>query len=334
MGVETDIWDDSALVNALDDAICRYKTIHSKAYHDNSTEGGKAITTAEDTSDRIDESHEDSRQTEVHDNDNAISNTAIDVGKANDLPQIQESYHAISHAKGVFMHTSNVPYTQNALDGFSYSQDVGEYTHILSQYYELEEQRQKVLQQLHQAGYWNNQDIGKGSGSSTQWVACSTSQEQHQVPTHQSSLPGMPSSCCPYVCPCLVAPCSSLPCCASSGTCVSNIGTDVGTASCMMGTQKSSSLEDDGVIKTAIGAAESAISSLKMKKIDASTIHEEREKDGKKGSSLSEGEMVQCMNSDTDLGVVLHAWYSAGFYTGKYLKEQSKKGQQGNKNGL
>ncbi|XP_043696244.1 uncharacterized protein LOC122646708 isoform X2 [Telopea speciosissima] len=328
MGKETDIWDDSALINAFNDAISKYK-MHNKGYQDNSAEGEKERNTAENVSDRIDQSHDDTRQIEVHDDGNAVSNTGPEAGIANDLPQSQESYHANSHGQEAFMQTSHIPHTQKVLDGFSYSQDVGEYNKLLSQYYELEEQRQKVLQQLHEAGYWNYQGIGEGSGSSAQWGACSTFQEQHQVPIHQSSLPGVVSSCCPYVCPCLVAPCSSLPCCASSGSCVSNIGTDVNTASCMMGPQKSSSFEDDIVVKTGLGAAERAISSFKMTKSSASNIHEEREKDVKSGSSLSEDKMVQCMNSDTDLGVVLHAWYSAGFYTGKYLVEQSMKGKQG-----
>ncbi|KAJ4952511.1 hypothetical protein NE237_029343 [Protea cynaroides] len=329
MGKETDIWDDSALINAFNKAISKHKKMHGQGCQDNSTKGAKEISTAENISYRIDESHKATGQIELHDNDNAVLNTGTDVGKANDLPQSQECYHANSHAQEAFMQTPNVPYTQKALDGFSYSQDAGEYGQLLNQYYELEEQRQKVLQQLHQAGYWNYQGIGEGSGSSAQRGACSTSQEQHQVPTNQLFLPGVLSSCCPYVCPCFVAPCSSLPCCALGGSCVSNIDPDVRTASCTMSPQKSSSLEDDSVVKTGLGAADRAISSFKMTISSASNIREEREKDVKSGSSMSEDEIVQSGNSDTDLGVVLHAWYSAGFYTGKYLVEQSKKGQQG-----
>ncbi|XP_042514920.1 uncharacterized protein LOC122089340 isoform X2 [Macadamia integrifolia] len=274
MGNETGIWDDSALINAFNDAISKYK-MHSKGYQDNSAEGEKERSAAENVSDQIDQSHEATGQIGVLDIDNAVLNTGSDAGIANDLPQSQESYHANLHAQEeAFMNMSNIPYTQKALDGFSYSQDVGDYGKLLSQYYELEEQRQKVLQQLHQTGYWNYQGIVEGSGSSAQWAASSTFQEQHQVPTHQYSLPEVLSSCCHCVCPCLVAQCSSLPCCALGGSCVSNIGTDVNTASCKMGPQKSSSFEDDGIVKTSMGAAERAISLSKMMKSTASNIHE------------------------------------------------------------
>ncbi|ERN15525.1 hypothetical protein AMTR_s00048p00092440 [Amborella trichopoda] len=33
-------------------------------------------------------------------------------------------------------------------------------------------------------------------------------------------------------------------------------------------------------------------------------------------------------NSETDISVVINAWYAAGFYTGKYYSEQSTKRRQ------
>ncbi|XP_016573273.1 uncharacterized protein LOC107871018 [Capsicum annuum] len=69
-------------------------------------------------------------------------------------------------------------------------------------------------------------------------------------------------------------------------------------------------------------AAEKALSSLKQASNTASL-----------DSFAKEGKQIEMMNPaaektagfDTDLKEVLNVWYSAGFYTGKYLSKQSKK---------
>lgn len=74
------------------------------------------------------------------------------------------------------------------------------YNQLLKQYYELEEKRQKVLEQLYQcsAGGWNYQDVSAESDIGTQWGTSSAYQE-HPVsasqPSHNHAIPSYwPSS--------------------------------------------------------------------------------------------------------------------------------------------
>ncbi|CAK9321473.1 unnamed protein product [Citrullus colocynthis] len=74
---------------------------------------------------------------------------------------------------------------------------------------------------------------------------------------------------------------------------------------------QSSSLADGDIIKTAMDSAARAIASMK-------TVNKEKESERHDGIMPQSG-----ASSETDLATVLNAWYSAGFYTGKYLVEQS-----------
>ncbi|CAK9146042.1 unnamed protein product [Ilex paraguariensis] len=58
MGKEGDLWDDSALINAFDDAISKYKKMHSTRGHNSSVEGGKGVSSKEQNlSELVDENH-------------------------------------------------------------------------------------------------------------------------------------------------------------------------------------------------------------------------------------------------------------------------------------
>uniref|UniRef100_A0A5B7B747 Survival Motor Neuron Gemin2-binding domain-containing protein n=1 Tax=Davidia involucrata TaxID=16924 RepID=A0A5B7B747_DAVIN len=297
MAKKGDLWDDSVLINAFDDAISKYKMMHGKGNRDSSTEGGKVISsTEENLSALVDESHEAKRNIEADDNSNDVSNTTTEMGETNNLPSVKENHCANSCAPQHYVDSSNGQQAQDALHGYSNTQGAEDYTRLLNQYYELEEQRQKILQQLHQFGSWNYQS----SGSNEHWGTGSTSQE-HQVPTTQASYPAVICSCCPYACQCLVAPCSL------GGTCVGKTCDATSVIGC---DGKSFSLEDGDIVKTAMGAADRALSSLKT---NSSEKREEK----------NEGQLTQSAGSETDLTIVLNAWYSAGFFTGKYLVEQS-----------
>ncbi|KAL4565317.1 hypothetical protein LXL04_029406 [Taraxacum kok-saghyz] len=63
--------------------------------------------------------------------------------------------------------------------------------------------------------------------------------------------------------------------------------------------------EDNGVIKAAMAAIDKVIESFNKE-----------DKEGKIGEEVDK-------TSETDLSVVLNAWFSAGFYTGKYLSEKA-----------
>lgn len=69
------------------------------------------------------------------------------------------------------------------------------YNKLLEQYYELEEKRQKVLDQLYHGG-WNYDDVSAGSSVGTQWGTSSAYQE-HPVPASQTSHNHAISTCWP-----------------------------------------------------------------------------------------------------------------------------------------
>lgn len=73
--------------------------------------------------------------------------------------------------------------------------DLEEYNHLLKQYYELEEKRQKVLEQLYQcgAGGWNYQDVNAGSDVGTQWGTSAANQEHPVSASQPSHYPEIPS---------------------------------------------------------------------------------------------------------------------------------------------
>lgn len=187
-------------------------------------------------------------------------------------PSSVEGTHSVNdHGPG--LHTSSSS-GQNMHNGYSNSQGVEDYNQLVNRYYELEEQRQKVLQQLYQFGGWNYQ----GSDSSIQWGAFSASQE-HQVPVAQTSCQTDPTmklntSCFQqYQVPVAETSNPTVPC-----SCRSNVCPRTGCSYCVACTDKlckdtssrghngkSFSVNEDDLIKTAMGAADKALSSLKTK---------------------------------------------------------------------
>jgi len=89
-------------------------------------------------------------------------------------------------------------------DGKTYSysdQQSEDYAQLLSQYYELEDQKQKVVQQLHQANYWNYQTPVQSSTCQLPQVFGHTVSE-HGVQTpyslcscHFIAIPLIPAAC-------------------------------------------------------------------------------------------------------------------------------------------
>lgn len=71
------------------------------------------------------------------------------------------------------------------------------YNQLLKQYYELEEKRQKVLEQLYQcsAGGWNYQDVSAGFDIGTQWGTSSACQEHPVSASQPSHNPAIPYYC-------------------------------------------------------------------------------------------------------------------------------------------
>ncbi|KAL5798574.1 hypothetical protein ACOSQ2_003394 [Xanthoceras sorbifolium] len=317
MGKEGELWDDSILLKAFDDAMSKYKKMHVKKKTNASSIDGELLTSdvVADVSAHHHDNHDAVRLGEADENKNIVSNTETEMKEAKNLEPVEGNPCMDSHAPEAYIDSSNGMATFDAPKDCSYSQGEEDYNQLLSQYYELEEKRQHVLQQLQQFGSWNYQFSAEGCSSAYQWGACSTSQE-HQLPANQASHPAVISSCCPYVCQTLVAPCTTYSACSLSGRCCGKTRMDTNASE---DSGKLLSPVKNDIVKIAMGAAEKAIFSLKT--TDNSNITEEKKKE-------NEGEMVQSLTSETDLAVVLNAWYSAGFYTGKYLTEQSIAKQQ------
>ncbi|WCJ29109.1 hypothetical protein M5689_010766 [Euphorbia peplus] len=279
------LWDDSALLKAFDDAISNYKIIH------NANNTNLTSTDAQQTHGPISDAEE---------NNNVVSNTLTTrgVGEAENISLLQQDHPLQS------VDSLSGQHTQAVID---YSQNLEAYNQLLNQYYELEEKRQMVLHQLYQFGGYDYQTSNVAFGSTQQLANCNTS-----LPTVACSC------CCPYASHCSEAPCTSFQCCSQAGTCASKPCDHSSSLTCH---EKSAPLTDGDVVKTAMAAAEKALSSIKLTE---STNSSQDEKE--KGKDSVDG-IAQSMSSETDLSLVLNAWYSAGFYTGKYLTEQSKKGK-------
>ncbi|XVF11107.1 hypothetical protein REPUB_Repub07fG0240500 [Reevesia pubescens] len=227
------------------------------------------------------------------------------------LQPVKENHAVHSHTPEPYIDSSTGLPMQDKQDGDKADSDLQgahDYNQLLSQYYEVEDKRQKILQQLQQFGSSNYQYSAEGYSAAAQWGTYSTSQ-QYQTPTSQASHSTVVCSCCPYVCQSLVTPCTSYSCCSLGGTCVGKTSNEPNGA---MAHGNLSTVIDSDIVKTAMGAAEKAISSMTTKASTNPNVNEENkeEKDG-------EGEMNQSTSCETDLTVLLNAWYSAGFYTGK-----------------
>ncbi|OMO77383.1 hypothetical protein CCACVL1_15040 [Corchorus capsularis] len=296
MSAEGDLWDDSALINAFDNAMSKYK---QKMHGKENREANVPIFVDQSSDEAI--KHRDAGE-----NSNATSNTITETAEG------KEQYH--SQMPDPYIDSSNNLPTQDKQDGQTGYADYSEdYNQLLTQYYEVEEKRQKILQQLQQYGSWNYQYPAEGSSAVAQ-LGTSTSQECPLL-TSQGAHSTVTCSCCPYVCQSSVIPCTSYPCCSFGGTSVGKTSTEPNAATVH---GNSLAVIDSDIVKTAMGAAEKAISSMTTK---ASINHnvDEENKEKKDG----EGEVNQSSTSETDLTVLLNAWYSAGFHTGKYLMEQS-----------
>ncbi|KAK4788452.1 hypothetical protein SAY86_019771 [Trapa natans] len=297
---EGDLWGDSALIAAFDHAMSKYKKMHGVKTRDSSSEAGEAISGTDQSvpgaSEGIPidaivlpsfisaEAEETSNLSPAHDNTYAVVTTA------------EESYPVSS---------GYLP-TNGSVNGCLYPQSMEDYNKLLAEYYELEEKREKVLQKLYQHGNWNYQTEPSDSNPSLQQSHCANPNQGHPIPADQISHSIDSCACCPYLGQSFVTPCPASSC--------SFLGTgpywSFHSAPPLI-PQDSGPPKDYDISKTAMDAAEKAISLVKKSSI--SNVEDKKEEEAS----------VRATDSETNLTDVLNAWYSAGFYTGKYLAEKS-----------
>ncbi|XP_021765583.1 uncharacterized protein LOC110730116 isoform X1 [Chenopodium quinoa] len=306
MGKESELWDDSALINAFDEAISKYKKMHKKGYKENpNTSSADIKCSSSDAPSVVDATKKHNSNPEKLDEGNVNGQLATpEVEETESLETAKGNGNADSkdpeeHALG----SSSLP-LQDQSQNHSTSLDMDEYNQLYKQYYEVEEQRQNILQKLQNFNnYYSYPSEVPVSG--LEWGANSVTQE-YQSSASQVPCGTMVVSCCPYAGQCNMASCSSVPCplagVSTSTLCVNSPAIeDKG---------KHSTVEDADIVKMAMGAAERAMSTLTNGTSDS------------KENKINIG-AEQSAAPGTDLSTVLNAWYSAGFYTGKYLTEQS-----------
>ncbi|KAG6501575.1 hypothetical protein ZIOFF_041458 [Zingiber officinale] len=372
MGKGHELWDDSALIDAFDRSMTTYKKMHKESYPDHSfADENNASESNHDEALHSENSTRPAllwrmsvnvfyiihlickineglrvicylpaslRKGEHNvDQENLITNVAEtcmpyyqDVS-TNEVLQSQETLCANICAPELKPHFSE---TTVASGEASYGNDQRsiEYNDLLNQYYELEEKRQQVLQQLQHAYYWYPQNLAQSGEYQAEKVP----------PNHASeNFPQHPCSWCSRHCvtvPVIPAACAS--CCASSGHsyscsqgCPSLAPAQLSDGqghtqsglcsigpSCTVDVLKKISPTDDTPVKIGMMTAEKILSSVKSKiSLDSVLCGENVGKDKEKTSG--EHEFKASTSSDieqnSDLVTVFSAWYSAGFHTGR-----------------
>lgn len=183
---------------------------------------------------------------------------------AKDLQPVKEKTGVHSQMPETYLDSSTSMGVQDNQDGNNGSYELHgaqDYNQLLTQYYEVEDKRQKILQQLQQYGSWNYQGSAEGFSAGAQWGTPSTSQE-YPIPTNHASHSTAVCLCCPYACQSFVTPCTSYPCCSLGGTCVGNTSSEPNGA---MADGNLPTVIDGDIVKTAVGAAQKAISSMTTK---------------------------------------------------------------------
>ncbi|KAK9095543.1 hypothetical protein Scep_027012 [Stephania cephalantha] len=358
----SNLWDDSVLIKAFNEAVSNYKTMHGNG----SSENEKTVTDDAASVPAVDdEIRKEKRPVEEVDSGSFEFISSTDVEEANNLPSFEGNHQTYLNNSESNMHTENVPNPQEARDVPESSEGVDEYNSQVNQlikhynelslegidkynqlnqlgkqYSELETQRRNLLEQLNQVGCWNpiyrgsdyssfaqlgtypsynsQYDVWSTYPSNRQCAQCgsfASSSEGCQVPKHQTY---NPASSHPFPQP--NDPAAVYP---PTPPLYKPVGTQaychvVGPFSAAPGPVKGTgrmSPEDERVLRTAMIAAEKPLSSMMRKDPGP--------------SNLNEGEVAESINSPLDLKVVLDAWYSAGFYTSKYLSEQQSMRKDG-----
>ncbi|KAE8703424.1 NAD(P)-binding Rossmann-fold superfamily protein isoform 1 [Hibiscus syriacus] len=240
MHKESELWDDSALIDAFDNAMSKYKKMHGlKSSQANVSfsvhQSGDAAIKPRDAGENI----------------NAGVITGTETEAANDLEPVEENSSVKLQALEQYIDsTTSLPMqdNQDGNNGVSHLQGAHDYNQLLGQYYEVEERRQTILQQLQQCDSWGYEYSAEGSSSAAQWRT-SCDYQEYPIPTSQVSQSTVICSCCRYACQSLVTPCTQYPCCSLAGTSVGKINAEPnGAITC----ENLPTVIDSDIAKTAI----------------------------------------------------------------------------------
>ncbi|XP_066379725.1 uncharacterized protein [Miscanthus floridulus] len=335
MGKGGELWDDSALVDAFDRAMSTFKEMHCKSKRAAPSEDGKTehaaaaevepITAGAADGFREEDANCDYTPCGLSETQQQLSEERQTVEQA---PLQQTDPGKETHVSEAKMLSTDA--TTDADGNLSSSQQTGEYNELLRQYYELEEKSRNILEQLQQTNYWNYQ--APGYASTTQ---------QRQIPVYSATAPDPHSSTTQSSCCNGNIPLVSVSCCSAgqpsggsacmpptagysvSLTCEQCPGASTAypSVSNFMQPPTKVSTNDDQVAKAAMMTAEGAFNFMRST-ISGLPGTQRNESDTGKEESTNTGVNP---NLDSDLAVLLNSWYAAGFYTCRYLMQQSTK---------
>ena len=359
MGKGGELWDDSALVDAFDHAVATYKAMHGKnnqaAPSEKPESEDVAAAAASAAAYAAAAVAEEPVSTEVADEQTEKNDscTNLPVGPVETPQQPCEERKTdkqaplrgtdlgketnISESKTCFSDVTNTEGKDSS------NQQTEDYNELLRKYYELEVQSQKVLEQLHQTNYWNYQTPEQSSAY-----------QQQQVPAYIATAPDPNSSTTQTSCCSLNVPMVSISCCSTgqqsgestgmppNGGCSISFTCDhcpgasttypTGSAFTQLPTKVSTG--DDQVAKAAMMTAEGAMNFMRNTiSGDAASFPNMRNEGGigkENNTTVGMNLNLDTTGANSDLAVVLNAWYTAGFYTGRYLMQQSMKNPREN----
>ncbi|KAL6634956.1 hypothetical protein ACP70R_027627 [Stipagrostis hirtigluma subsp. patula] len=333
MGKGGELWDDSALVDAFDRAVASYKDMHGKntraTPRDEDEKPEHAAATAEEeepvSADTTDE------HGEKDDNCNTIPS-----GVTETPPKPSEERQTIEQAplqetdldKGIHVsesktHSSDVA---DANGNVSSGQQTCYYNELLRQYQELEEQSRNVLQQLQQTNYWSYQESGYAYAHQQQHVPVysATAPDPHSSTAQSSSccwnVPMVSVSCCSAGQPSGSSACMPpIAGCSVSVTCdqCPDASTTYPTSANFMQLPTKVSTDVDQVTKAAMMTAEGALNFMRSTISGEPGSQRKESETGKESRSLGPNSNLETAGVDSDLAVVLNAWFAAGFHTGR-----------------
>lgn len=213
MGNEADLWDDSALIHAFDNALSNYKLMHNQ---------GLVIQADNNISTLITQTCEP-RNSEKDGSDDAASK--IEAGVVS-LPD--NGHHQLeSGDPNITASSMNGQNVQSNQTGIADTQSLEDYNQLLIRYNELEDQRQKVLQQLSQFGYWDYENYNASGGDHHTMPPAMTASQEHQAYATPGSCSNVECTCCPYWCQILSASCTSLSNGGLGAVSVDNVGNPI-----------------------------------------------------------------------------------------------------------
>ncbi|KAH9314069.1 hypothetical protein KI387_022696, partial [Taxus chinensis] len=314
MANDTALWDDAALINAFNSAMTKYKDMHkipskdteiAGAENGNETHEEELNKTSCDRS--LEERNEETTGTTVRHLHARLADSG-ETGQAEHLPDFSAGHlHGLENVGAEHICPSGQMRSANE-----------QCTHLINNYYELEKQRQEVLQQLFQLNGWNHPATYEQSASSVQWSGYG---QWGQDASYNSLYPSMQPYCHPYPHYC---PSQSLPCmvsctqyapCSCSGAGVTNNNQPDCHCQYNNAMHSASGRNTVELSKTSLAADGLADSILEAVKKATSTVKAEIPR----GDDICEGELKTDNlgegSSSSDITEMLHAWFSAGFST-------------------